>query len=337
MNRFLFGTTKEGQEVYAYTLENKYLKATILEYGAILASLEVKEKNNRDIVLGYDTLQDYEEGTAYIGATVGRCANRIAKGQFTWKGETRQLEINNGENHLHGGKYGCHGKVWTSFVEDNIFYLRTVLREREDGYPGDLEIMASFYLSNSELHVNYAYRSSTDSFANLTNHSYFSLEGTEDILLHKVKLNAPSYTPFTEQQIPIGEIAMVENTAFDLQKGRLMAHAFSDFEEDLRDSRGYDHNFILPKGEGLKLCGTIVVRDLSLEVWSDAPAFQFYTGNWIPESKGKGGRTYGPYSGLCIEPQFVPNAINMPQFESPCIKGGKSYERRIVYKVHTKG
>lgn len=336
IQRFLYGTTADKQDVYGYRLENDRLSVTVIEYGAIITQFIMKERNNRDIVLGYDSLSGYEQDTFYFGASVGRCANRIAKGQYVWHDEVRQLEINNGENHLHGGRFGCHKKIWQSFVESDCLCLRTKLLAKDDGYPGNVDILLRIALEEDKLSLIYEYSADEDSFVNLTNHSYFCLDNEENICNHQVQLAAQTYTPTTDTQIPTGEIRDVHGTAFDLTAPRLLREALSAGKEELALTKGYDHNFMKCAAEGLSLCGSVCVDDLQLRVFSDAPAFQFYTGNWITPTAGKNGALYGPYSGLCIEPQFVPNAINMSHVDSPFIRGGRTYERRMVYQIHCK-
>ncbi|MGP1410828.1 MAG: aldose epimerase family protein [Peptoanaerobacter stomatis] len=356
----LFGKTSSNQDIYEYILSNKNISVHIIQYGAIIKNLIYKDK---DIVLGYDELSDYEDNPNYFGATIGRCANRIEKGLFTINKTHYKLEQNNGENHLHGGSNGLHKQIWEVIAEQTHtsyakLVLKLVQKEEYDGYPGNLTIFAIFFLTQDSLIVNYTYKSDIDSIANLTAHPYFNLSGEKNILSHKIILNSKLYTN-SDGYIPSGEILSVEKTPFDFTNIVQIGENLDKYAKQLSFTRGYDHNFVLEKKseyiefEALKipvsnktdieevsdinfiLNGIISNESNSLNIliYSDAPCFQLYTGNFIDNIKGKYNNIYNKYAGVCIEPQFAPNAINTPNFESTKIFANHDYSRNICYKI----
>ncbi len=359
-----FGTLSTGETITAYTLENDFISVTILDWGATIANFVVKSWQT-DIVLGYDSLEEYLQGEAYFGASVGRVANRIAKGQYNWQGKTYQLEVNNAPNHLHSGREGLSFKRWQGQIVDNSLVFTTKINSFEDGFPGEADIKLTVMLHDAALCLSYSYQTMEDSFVNITNHSYFNLAGRGDIQEHFVSLGAAYYTPFDDTQIPRGTIEPVQETALDLRQETLIGDKLKTFEEELSVYRGYDHHYVLTfppaygmegsaGGDGyevvdridssavdtfagedkpLHLCGSFSYEDRKLSVYSNAPGFQFYTGNWIPLGRGRNNCTYGPHSGMCIEPQFTPNDINMPTFKESLTKAGNVYTRTIVYGV----
>ncbi len=343
---YLFGHTEDGRGVNAYELENKYLKIVCLSYGAILAQCIVKdeyEENNRDIVLGYETMEGYEGDTAFLGATVGRCVNRIAEGRIVINGKTYNLEKNNGHHHLHGGSRGCHTCIWDAKVENQSIVFTTEMKEEQDHYPGTMKMVATYSLKDREVIIHYRYQSDKDSMGNPTNHTYFCLDGVS-ACTHDLTLYSEMYTPADEELIPLGTIRQVAGTAMDFREEKNIGSALETFSEDLKGTKGYDHNYLVSFGGGekYKACGTIRAGGIEVTILSDAPAFQLYTGNWLQTEAGKEGVCYTAYKGLCIEPQFVPNAINVNMFyegdkciavETPFMHKGKWYERTIVYHI----
>lgn len=371
MKRFDWGTTANGEPVTMYELESTAIKLRVIDRGATIVDFIVKPLQ-RNIVLGYDSLSGYEAGTAYLGASVGRVANRIANARCEIDGTEYHWKPNNGPNLLHSGENSLSFDVWhlvpqsakQAFNYDKIT-LATLLRSEEDGFPGDLRVQLDIIVNGTDVNLTYRYMTSRDSVVNITGHSYFNLNGTDSesnagrkeqslITNHQLRLDALRYMPFGENQIPTGHIAIVERTPFDFSVWRTIGHSLEAYKDELAEYRGYDHQYVLrlptanktftapvntrfsdmdDMTKRLSLCGAMHVDDLSLEVYSDAPGFQLYTGNWLDET-GRNGVHYGPYSGMCIEPQFAPNDVNMPNFGESLTKAGTIYERHITYKVN---
>ncbi|HEY2963362.1 MAG TPA: aldose epimerase family protein [Pyrinomonadaceae bacterium] len=326
-----FGSTA-GQDVSLYTLTNERgFEVTITNYGGAVVSLKTPDRNGLfgDIVLGYETLDDYVTNPRYFGGLIGRHANRIDHGRLSLNGTQYQLTQNNGVNHLHGGAQGFDKRVWKVIDEASdggeILTLEYVSRDGEEGYPGNLRAEVSYKLSrDNELEINYEATTDRETIVNLTNHSYFNLAGHGDILGHELTLHANGFTPVSDELIPTGEIKSVENTPMDFRLGRPIEHG------------GYDHNFVLQDYDGsLQLAARLYEPDSGrvLDLFTTQPGIQFYSGNFLDGSLiGKGGVAYHQYAGLCLEPQHFPDAPNHPNFPSTVLKPGEVYEHVSVYR-----
>jgi len=344
-----FGKLADGTAVEAVTLSNGHgMKARVLAWGAILQELVVPGKNGpADVVLGYDSMEGYLKAPNYFGATAGRYANRIAKGQFALDGKTFQLPINDGPNALHGGLKGFDKHLWTiakvgSGAGEASVTLTYTSADGEEGYPGTMQVSATFTLTESdELQVTYRATSDKPTIANITNHSYFNLAGqasgfsaTEAVLT----IPAQSYTPVDATLIPTGEFRPVAGTPFDFRTPRRIADRIRDGrDEQLRIGRGYDHNWVVSRAPVAGVQTVAKIEDLAsgrtLEVLSNQPGVQFYTGNFLDgTATGKGGTIYRQGDGLCFEPQVFPDTPNKPAFGSARLDPGKTYENRIVYR-----
>lgn len=352
-----FGETLKQEQIYEYIIFNDKLQLNILDYGAIIRKFIYKGK---DIVLGYDNLQDYEDNPNYFGASVGRCANRIERGRFELDGKIYDLEQNNDINHLHGGSNGLHKQVWSleSLTQESLI-LKRIQKSQDDNYPGDLIIYAKFILQGDSLIINYEYSSNENSVADLTSHSYFNLDENEDIRMHKLYLNSSLVNNIDEFLIPTGELTDTLGTAFDFTQFQNLGYMIEKNKSELEIPKGYDHNFVIDtknkhlkniqdvfedissfgyKNQDLNLNAVISNSNssLSMAVYSNTPCFQLYTGNFIDNIKGKNGNIYHKHAGVCIEPQFVPNSVNMPAFSSAKIEKDKLYNRFIVYRFFEK-
>lgn len=357
-----FGVSPSRDQVFQYTLESNNFIVRILSWGAIIQDFIVKS-TGRNIVLGYDSLQGYLKGRAYFGATVGRVANRIADAQCIIGGVTYFFHPNNGPNLLHSGCHSLSLINWNLVEqsEDHLI-LEAKITEEEDRFPGDLTVQAYIKLDDEGLSLRYEYSTTKQSTVNITGHSYFNLTGEPTVKNHDVRLYADNYAVFGAHQIPTGELKLVENTAYDFRDWRNVGEALEANKEELAPYRGYDHFYmtrhagdeVKPAGdkeqsakeqlnggslseEGLYTCGEFRGGGLTLTVLSDAPGFQFYTGNWVND-RGRDGADYGPYAGMCIEPSFIPNDCNLPGYKASLTEphteaNPKTYERRIVYKV----
>ena len=338
-----FGTTADGTQVNQITLTQGGLSCQILTYGGIVRTLTVPDRdgNKVDVVLGFDTLQDYMSQDKYIGALVGRCANRIAGGQFMLHGQAYPLYVNNGPNHLHGGRVGFDAQVWT-VEEMGPAYVTLSLSspDGQEGYPGDLTVQATCTLEADGLRMAYWAKSTQDTICNLTNHSYFNLSGhhTGPALNHQLQLFAQFYTPADATSIPTGEVVPVEGTPMDF---RQLTPVGTRIEEDftqLVQAKGYDHNWVIDGLSGtLRPAAVLYSPDtgIVMEIQTTMPGIQFYAGNYLEGCPaGKGGAHYGNRWGLALETQYFPDAIHHPNFPSPVLKAGEEYSHQTFYRFH---
>ena len=326
-----FGTTA-GAGVYLYTLANDLgYEVSIINYGGAIAALKTPDREGvfGDIVLGFETLDEYVNNPRYFGALIGRHGNRIAQGRFTLNGVEYQLPQNNGANHLHGGFKGFDKRVWNATEGDDVLHLSYFSKDGEEGYPGNVEALVDYRLGGNELSIEYRASTDRDTIVNLTNHSYFNLKGEGTILNHELTMNADSFTPVSEDLIPTGEIAAVAGTPMDFRGGRAIGSEISLIG-------GYDHNFVLNDWDGslrsaVKLYEPVTGR--VLEVLTTQPGMQFYSGNFLNGSFiGKRGVVYVKYAGLCLEPQHFPDAPNHSNFPSTILRPGEEYRQSTVLR-----
>jgi len=343
-----FNATIDGKEVRLYTLvNNKQAKVTITNYGARLVSLVVPNKAGTltDVVLGYDNAQTYKDNkTSYFGAIVGRYGNRIAKGKFTLGDESYQLELNNEPNSLHGGNNGVYDKVWEAKqTDEKTVKLTYHSPDGEAGYPGNLDITVTYTLTdNNELTIAYNAKTDKITVLNLTNHAYFNLNGEGDstILDHELAIYADKITPVDETLIPTGAYLDVTNTPFDFRKPTLIGARIAADHEQLKRGKGYDHNFVLNKKEGLQTVAEVYSpkTGIQMEVMTEEPGLQFYSGNFMEggQNNGKGGKDYGYRSAFCLETQHFPDSPNQPEFPSTTLQPGDEYRTKTVYRFGLK-
>jgi aldose 1-epimerase len=344
-NEESFGKTPEGREVNLYTLTNTNgLRAKITNYGAILVSLEVPDRdgNLADITLGFDALDGYLAGPPYFGATVGRYANRIGKAKFVLDGVEYELAANNGENHLHGGIKGFDKVVWKPedlWANDNEALLKMsyISEDDEEGYPGNLACTVTYTLTkDDELKINYEAQTDKTTVVNLTNHSYFNLagQGTGDILGHELTLNADKYTPVDEGLIPTGEIRSVKDSPMDFTLPMTIGSRI----EQVGD--GYDHNYVLNSGGGTLALAARAYEPTSgriMEIYTTEPGVQLYTGNFLDGSLiGKAGKVYKKHYAFCLETQHFPDSPNKPNFPSVVLLPGQKYTTVTVHRFSTR-
>jgi aldose 1-epimerase len=341
-----FGKLKDGTVVHKHVLVNEGgSSAAIMTYGATLIELKVPDRAGHfgDVVLGFDDLASYEKGHPFFGSTVGRYANRIAKGRFTLDGKTYELATNNGPNHLHGGLKGFDKKVWKAEKLENpvgpSVRFTTTSADGEEGYPGNMEIAVTYTLTNDNA-LRIEYRATTDKATpvNLTNHSYFNLAEKGHVRDHVVTFAADRFTPSDETLIPTGEIKAVEGTPFDFRKPTPIGKRIAE----LPATGGYDHNLIVRRlGAAGRLAKFATVYDPAsgrvLEASTTEPGFQFYTANFLDGSmKGKGGVPYAKHGAFCVEAQRYPDSPNKPDFPSSILRPGQTYRQTTVYKFSTR-
>jgi aldose 1-epimerase len=336
-----FGTA-DGKAVTLYTLRNsKGAEAQIMNYGGIVTSLKVADKNGKfsDVVLGYDNLAAYLKETPYFGCLVGRYGNRIAKGKFTLNGKEYTLATNNGENALHGGVKGFDKVVWTvGKVTDSSLELHYISKNGEEGYPGNLTVKAVYELTeDNALRLDYTATTDAATPCNLTHHSYFNFAGKGDILDHVVTIYADKFTPVDSGLIPIGELRPVKGTPFDFTMPTTIGARINGADEQLKLGKGYDHNWVVNQTTPGVLTKAATVSEASsgrvMEVWSTSPGLQFYSGNFLDGTlTGKGNWVYQFRNGFCMEPQHFPDSPNQASFPSTILNPGETYRNTIIYK-----
>lgn len=338
-----FGTTKTGEEVYLYTLQNKNgIEAKITNYGAALVNLFVPDKNGKldDVVLGFDKLEDYFENPSFFGVTVGPNANRIGKACFTLHDKEYHLPVNDGENNLHSDmNEGYQKRAWTTVKEeDNSVTFSIEGRDGEMGFPGNKKVTMTFTLTEeNELKLSYHATSDMDTLINPTNHTYFNLAGHKSgsIEGHLLLLHASHFTPVLPGAIPTGEIRAVAGTPLDFTTKKRIGRDIGADCEQLILVQGYDHNFALDGVDG-------TMREVAeaedpesgrrMKVFTTLPGIQFYAGNCIAVQSGKDGASYAPRTGFCLETHYFPDSIHHPEFEQAVFGPGKVYESETIYQ-----
>jgi len=315
-----------------YTITNDRIEVSITTYGGAITSLKTPDRNGTlgEIVLSYESIDDYISNPRYFGALIGRHANRIARGKFSLDGVEYQLPCNNGANHLHGGFKGFDKREWSATQAGNVLHLSYLAKDGEENYPGNLTASVDYTLVDNELRVDYRATTDRATIVNLTNHSYFNLRGVGTILDHELTLNADSFTPVSKDLIPTGEIKPVEGTPMDFRKAKAIGLDLVDV------AGGYDHNFVLNDWDGtLRLAARLYepVTGRALEILTTEPGIQFYSGNFLDGSLiGKNGVAYEQYTGLCLEPQHFPDAPNHPNFPSTILRPGEEYRHTSIYR-----
>ncbi len=341
-----FGTLEDGRSVTEYILSNDNgMTVHILNYGAIVSKIFVPDKNGvmADVVLGYDTLAGYQENPAYLGATIGRFANRIAGGKFTLNGVDYTLALNNGPNALHGGPTGFHKQLWDAEVQPHGVRLSYTSPDGEEGFPGELAIQVSYQLKdNNTLVINYKANTNKPTICNFTNHSYFNLSGVGNggILNHQLQIHANAITAVNESQIPTGVLSDVSGTPFDFTKPEAIGARIDSENEQIIFGSGYDHNFVLSKPMGhYEEVANVFDPDSgrTMQVFSSEPGIQLYTGNFLDGTIiGKAGKTYQKRSALCLELQHYPDTPNQPAFPSCLLEPSQTYSQVTAYQFGVK-
>lgn len=340
-----FDTTKNGDEVLSYTLQSRDgASVKILNYGGIIQSLWVPDKNGvmRDVVLGYDRIAGYEENPGYLGAMIGRFANRIRAGKFTLNGKEYRLAVNDKENHLHGGTVGFNARIWqTDDFSEQSLTLSLVSPDGEEGYPGNLKVTVRYDWSDDHaLTLTYHAETDADTIVNLTNHSYFNLNGQENgsALGHMVQICSDRYTENDSTGCPNGTISPVEGTPLDLREWRQVGERIDEDFPQLTMPGGYDHNRVLD-GTRLVTAARLYAPEsgILMVTETDQPGMQFYSGNYVPHVVGKAGAVYDKRHGLCFETQGYPNAMEHPHFPSPVVSLEKPYHHVTIYRFSVSG
>lgn len=346
-----FGALSGGQKITRYTLENSEGSSIdILDLGGIIVSLNMPDRDGNldDIVLGLDDPAQYVAESPYFGAIVGRYANRIAEGKFSLEGTEYSLAVNNGPNALHGGLLGFDKKIWTVETFEGADHaglsLTMVSEDGDEGYPGALNVNVSYkFDDDNNLTVHYKATTDKTTVINLSQHSYFNLNGHDSgtILDHEVFLNAGSYTPVDVSLIPTGEIATVENTPMDFRQAKKIGRDIGAENEQLGYGGGYDHNWVLERktNDDLELAASVFEPNSGrfLEIITDQPGIQFYSGNFLDGTvSGKEGYNYQYRAGLCLETQHFPDSPNQADFPSTVLSPGEEYNTTTIFKFSVK-
>lgn len=342
----VFGTMENGAEVSRYTLTNEQgVSASFTDLGAIWLTMEVPDREGKmaDVVLGYDTVENCMNGPGHFGEPVGRNANRIGNAVFTLNGVTYALNQNSGKNNLHSGPDYYRNRIWDVDVEETGLGTRIAFSlfspDGDQGYPGNADITVSYTLTpDNGLTIEYHMVSDADTIANFTNHAYFNLAGHDsgNAMSQQVWMDADGFTIADETSIPTGEIVPVKGTPMDFTQMKPLARDIGAEYEPLAFGGGYDHNWVLNHPEGEVSLAARAYDQASgrmMEVYTDLPGVQLYTGNSLgSEYLGKGGVRYEARCGYCFETQYFPDAINKPQFPSPVLKAGEEYKTTTIYK-----
>lgn len=330
-----FGTSKDGFEISEYILDNGLIEAHFLDYGCIIKNVFVagKDGKRRDVVLGYDDLKSYEENGGYLGAFVGRVANRIKNAEFTLDGVKYRLFANDGKNCLHGGKKGFDKKFFESKIEGDSITFTTCSFDGEEGFPGGLSIEVKYTLRGSALDIEYKAVATADTPVSFTNHSYFNLSDEDTALNHVLSVNSDFITPVNDTLIPTGELLSVSDTPFDFRNPQKVGLYIDYPHKQLKIAGGYDHNFVLKNYGSYEKVATLYAEDtgISMDVFTDNFGMQVYSGNFLNGAVGKNGRIYGKRAAICLETQGFPNAVNQVTFPSIIVKAGKTYSKRTTY------
>ena len=347
IDKIQFGETMDGTGVDQFILSNNNgMEVRIITYGGVITSWTAPDKNGdyKDIVLGYNTLAEYEAETPYFGALIGRYGNRIAKGKFSLDNQEYTLAVNNGVNHLHGGLKGFDKVIWDAktIVSDSTVALELsyLSKDKEEGYPGNLETKVTYTLNNKdELSVNYEATTDKPTIVNLTQHSYFNLTAdfNQDILGHELVINADSFLPVDNTLIPTGEFRDVTGTPFDFKTSKAIGTHIDNENIQLKNGLGYDHCWVLnDQNTGVRFVASAYepVSGRLLEVFSDEPGIQFYSGNFLDGTlPSKNNGVYQHRTGFCFETQHYPDSPNQKNFPSARLNPGEKYNSKTVFRL----
>jgi aldose 1-epimerase len=340
-----FGKLEDGSAVEIYTLTNaRGAMAKIMTYGATLTELHVPDKNGKmgDVLLGFDNLAAYVKGHPFFGSLVGRVANRIARGRFTLEGKEYTLATNNGPNHLHGGLKAFDKVIWKAepVRSGNGPSVRFTYHspDGEEGYPGNLDVTVTYTLTDANaLRIDYRATADRATPVNLTNHAYFNLAGKGDVLDHQMMIAADRFVAVDATLIPTGELKEVKGTPMDFTTPHAIGERINQVGAD---PKGYDHCYVLNSGGKRFALGARVHEPVTgrvMEMHTDEPGVQFYTGNFLDGSlTGKGGEVYRKHAGFCLEAGHFPDAVNQPRFPSVILRPGETYRQRTEYRFSTR-
>lgn len=321
-----------GQEVFLYTIENENIRIAATDYGAALVSF-VHKHSGIDVVLGFDNLDGYLDQTSYIGASVGRTANRIEKGIFTLNGKTYHLPINNNGNCNHGGLVGFDKVIWKAEERDDSITFTYLSKDGEEGYPGNLLVKVTYRLLENGIEIKAEGTPDADTLFAYTNHSYFCMGG--NALEHEVQINSSVFALSDENGLALNEIVPVEGTPFDFRDFHTPGERINMDDVQLRYGNGYDHYYPI-EGDGMRKFAVCKGRQLEMDVYSDQPGMHFYSANYLEGKKGKQDKIYDPRTALCFECAYMPNAVNYAGVKQPIVKANETIVQTIRYELNEK-
>lgn len=330
---FPFGSLSGGRKVTAARLTNKAgASMTVLDYGATVQSLLIPGKDGKtvDVVLGYDSAEEYERNGDYIGATIGRVGNRIGNAEFSLNGTRYVLAKNDGNNHLHGGTEGFDKKIWHMAAQGDSLLCWRTSPDGEENYPGNLKVQVLFRLTeDNRFCICYDADTDADTLVNLTNHSYFNLNGEGTVLTHRLQLFAERFAENDSGCLPTGKLLRVDGTPFDFRMEKEIGADIDAEDLQLQYGKGYDHNYVLAGEKAAVLYSPESGIEMTVE--TDLPGMQLYTANCLGERKGKKGSNMGPRSAACFETQLFPNGMNCYAFPSPVLRAGAHLHSETTY------
>lgn len=338
ISKTAFGTTPDGQSASLYRLENTSgFYVDILDYGCRVMSICIPNKNGvpTDVALGLENFDEYLKDDASLGAVVGRVANRIANAHFSLNGKEYSLAKNNGPNHLHGGPTGYGTRIWNAKFPNDKLILSRVSPSGEEGYPGTVTLNVIYSWSeDNELSITYEAKTDEDTILNLTNHTYFNLNGHNSgtILDHELRIDADKITELNDVQIPTGRYIPVEGTPFDFRTFKTIGTDIEKEDSQLKLGGTYDHNFVL-NGSGFREAAVLQSKESGIRMtcFTDQPGLQLYSACYTLHQRGKDGATYAPFTSVCLETQHFPNGINIAHFPSIVLKAGDTFKSQTLY------
>ena len=332
-----FGSTRDGRPVDKFTLRRDAMEAEIITYGAALRALRVPDGGGGavDVALGYDGLSAYEDNGGYVGAVVGRYANRIAAASCLIDGRWIALEPNEGPKQLHGGPAGFSRQIFRPLdAGEDFVTLACTAPDGQGGFPGTLELWVTYTLTGRGLRIRYEAVSDQTTHCNITSHAYFNLNGSGDILGHRLWLASGQYTPVGPDSIPLAMACAAAGTPFDFTVEKPLGRDIGQDDPQLRNVGGYDHNFVLDPAQGLRLAARLTGEKtgIVMETWTEKPGVQLYTGNFLNAPGGRNGEHYHPRRGVCLETQFFPDSPNHPEWGDILLRPGQRYDYTTEYR-----
>ena len=330
-----FGKCGE-RDVFLYTLENERIRFSVSDYGATLVSLEYLPLNT-DVTEGYECVEDYISHDTYLGASIGRTANRIGKGTFTLNGKEYHIPINNNGNSNHGGICGFDKKIFDTQVKEDQIIFTYVSADNEEGYPGTLHVSITYKLLENGISIISSGTAEEDTLFAYTNHSYFNLDESEDAIGHELQICSDRYALLDQTCLTLHQFEHVKGTPFDFTSFKQIGKDISADDIQLTYGAGYDHHYPVP-GKGMRTMAVLKGKQIEMIFSSDFPGFHLYTANWLTGAKGKKGHVYPRRSAVCLEAEYMPDAINMPDdIDKPIVRKGETLTHEIRYEFSIRG
>ena len=331
-----FGKLIDGRDCHLYTIENEKVILKVSDYGASIVSLILKEKNV-DIIQGFDSVDGYINDVPYMGGSIGRVCNRIGYGKFVLNDKTYNVTINNGPNSHHGGKYGFDKKLFSAEVFKDSIILKYLSKDKEEGYPGNLNVTVIYKLLESGFEYSYEGISDQDTLFSMTNHAFFNFNGptSTSALDHIVQTDCVDVACVNSDGLTLDEVFDARNTPFDFRKAKSLEKDINENHKQLINGSGYDHHYVVG-GEGYRKMVSCFANDIKMDIYSDSPGFHLYTGNFLDgKAHGKQGGNFPRRSAVCFETQYYPNAINYNNQTKPILKANevKKHKSEFIFTI----